>query len=95
MPYSYGFSSRTERSAFATYVAERLRAALRQQRADARVLGPAPCPFARLKGKHRFQIQVQGSNADRLRAAVADAAADLEPPDDVLWIVDVDPVDML
>ncbi|MBU4273777.1 MAG: primosomal protein N' [Planctomycetes bacterium] len=80
---------------FATYVAERLRAALRRGEVDARVLGPAPCPFARLRGKHRFQIQVQGSDGDRLRAAVADAAADLEPPDDVLWIVDVDPVDML
>ncbi len=80
---------------FATYVAERLRASLRRGEVDARVLGPAPCPFARLKGKHRFQIQVQGSDGDRLRAAVVDATADLEPPDDVLWIVDVDPVDML
>ena len=60
-----------------------------------RVLGPAPCPFARLRGKYRFQIQVQGPDGEPLRAAVAEATADLTPPDDVQWIVDVDPVDML
>ena len=48
---------------FAKYIAERLAAALEQRKADARVLGPAPCPFARLKGKYRFQIQVQGPRA--------------------------------
>jgi primosomal protein N' (replication factor Y) len=62
---------------------------------DARVLGPAPCPFARLRGKYRFQIQVQGPDGEQLRAAVRQATAELEPPEDVQWIVDVDPVDML
>jgi primosomal protein N' (replication factor Y) len=62
---------------------------------DARVLGPAPCPFARLRGKYRFQIQVQGPDGEKLRAAVRQATADLQPPEDVQWIVDVDPVDML
>ena len=80
---------------FSKYVAERLAAALQQGETDARVLGPAPCPFARLRGKYRFQIQTQGPDGDKLRAAVAAATADLEPPDDVQWIVDVDPVDML
>ena len=82
-------------AAFSKYVAERLEAALKQSEADARVLGPAPCPFARLKGKYRFQIQTQGADGDKVRAAVAAATADLEPPENVQWIVDVDPVDML
>jgi primosomal protein N' (replication factor Y) len=80
---------------FSRFVAGRLEAALKEGEADARVLGPAPCPFARLRGKYRFQIQTQGADGERLRAAVAAATADLEPPDDVQWIVDVDPVDML
>ena len=58
-------------------------------------LGPAPCPFARLKGRYRFQIQVQGPEGEPLRAAVRQATAELEPPEDVQWIVDVDPVEML
>jgi primosomal protein N' (replication factor Y) (superfamily II helicase) len=80
---------------FCDYITQRLRAALGTEKADARVLGPAPCPFARLKGRYRFHIQAQGSDGDTLRAAVAAATADLQPPEDVQWIVDVDPVDML
>ena len=33
---------------------------------ETRILGPAPCPFARLKGKYRFQIQVQGPDGEEL-----------------------------
>ena len=77
------------------YCAERLQVALKERETEARVLGPAPCPFARLKGKYRFQIQMQGPDGERLRAAVAAATAGLEPPEGVQWIADVDPVDML
>ena len=80
---------------FTKYVAERVAAALAARHVDARVLGPAPCPFARLKGRYRFQIQIQGPEGAELRAAVAQATADLQPPENVQWIVDVDPVDML
>ncbi|MFZ1933293.1 MAG: primosomal protein N' [Thermoguttaceae bacterium] len=82
-------------SEFSKFIAEQLQAALQQNEADARVLGPAPCPFARLKGKYRYQIQTQSVNGQRLRAAVAAATAELEPPEGVQWIADVDPVDML
>ncbi len=82
-------------SEFANTIAARLRAALKERQADARVLGPAPCPFARLKGRYRFQIQVQGPDGEQLRGAAAAATAGLEPPEDVQWTVDVDPVDML
>ena len=42
-----------------------------RRQADARVLGPAPCPFARLRGKYRFQIQVQGPDGEQLRGGRA------------------------
>ncbi len=80
---------------FAGHLAERLRRALADRQTDARVLGPAPAPFAKLRGKYRFQIQTQSSDADNLQAAVRQATSDLQPPKDVQWIVDVDPVDML
>jgi primosomal protein N' (replication factor Y) len=80
---------------FAAHLAEQLRAALSDQQTDVRVLGPAPAPFARLRGKHRFQIQVQGPDGDALRSAVRRATADLRPPEGIQWIVDVDPMDML
>jgi primosomal protein N' (replication factor Y) len=87
----------TERTTgeFASHVAGQLRAALEPHAPPARVLGPAPAPFAKLRGKYRFQIQVQGPSTEVLREAARRATADLKPPDGVQWIVDVDPLDML
>ncbi len=61
----------------------------------ARVLGPAPAPISKLRGKYRFQLQAQSADADALRAAVRQATDGLKPGEDVQWIVDVDPLDML
>jgi primosomal protein N' (replication factor Y) len=80
---------------FAAQMAERLTAGLDRHEAHARVLGPAPCPFGKLRGKYRFQIQLQGPDGDKLRISVRDATAELKRPEDVQWIVDVDPLDML
>lgn len=80
---------------FAGHVANRLQASLEAVRTTARVLGPAPAPFSKLRGKFRFQIQLQGVDRDALRAATREATKDLKPPEDVQWIVDVDPIDML
>ncbi len=87
----------TEPSAgqFADRLAERLTMALESRRAGARVLGPAPCPFTKLRGKYRFQIQLQGPDGEALRHSVQQATADLKSPEDVQWTVDVDPLDML
>jgi primosomal protein N' (replication factor Y) (superfamily II helicase) len=63
--------------------------------AGARILGPAPAPIAKLRGKYRFQLQLQSADVDALRAAVRSAQQDLQPPKDVQWIADVDPLDML
>ncbi len=80
---------------FATQMGERLQASLAREEPAARVLGPAPAPFARLRGKYRFQIQLQGPAAEPLRVAVRDCRHHLAAPDDVEWIADVDPLDML
>ncbi len=52
-------------------------------------------PLRPAEGAIPFQIQVQGPEGELLRAAVRQATAELEPPEDVQWIVDVDPVEML
>jgi primosomal protein N' (replication factor Y) len=80
---------------FAAHVGQRLTECLEAAGASARVLGPAPAPFAKLRGKYRFQIQVQGPDSETLRQGVRAATTDLKPPEEVQWIVDVDPVDML
>ncbi len=80
---------------FATTLGERLRAELAEADFTWRVLGPAPAPIGKLRGQYRFQIQVHGTDVAALRGAVRAASADLKPPEDVQWIVDVDPLDML
>ncbi|MGQ9575353.1 MAG: replication restart helicase PriA [Thermoguttaceae bacterium] len=80
---------------FAGQMAERLSAALADAGTVARVLGPAPAPFSKLRGRYRFQIQLQGPEGERLRQAVVQATAGLRPPEQVQWIADVDPLDML
>ncbi|GEM_PF-29839 len=80
---------------FAQVLGQRLVEALDTEVANARVLGPAAAPFAKLRGKYRFQIQLQAPDADRLRAGIRRAITDLKAPDEIQWIVDIDPVDML
>ena len=80
---------------FALQLGERLTAALGEPTAGTRVLGPAPAPFARLRGKYRFQIQVQGPDGNVLRDVLRRIESEVHAPDDVQWIIDVDPLDML
>jgi len=80
---------------FAEEIAERLESALVADETAHRILGPAPAPFARLRGKYRFQIQAQSPDGAALRDAVRRVTTGLEPPEGVQWIVDVDPLEML
>jgi primosomal protein N' (replication factor Y) len=82
-------------SEFADHIGTLLRGALERLGAQARVLGPAPAPLAKLKDNYRFQLQLQGPDGDALRGAVREATQPLKPPEDVQWIVDVDPLDMM
>lgn len=62
----------------------------------AKTLGPAPAPFAKLRGEYRFHLQMIGAPGELLREA-ARRVVDSKPkaPRDVRWIVDVDPLEML
>ena len=87
---------------FAEHVVQQLHAAwaARPEHAAAaasefRILGPAPAPIAKLRGLFRFHALVQGRDRDALRAAVRQATGELKPPDEIQWIVDVDPFDVL
>jgi len=82
-------------AAWAGTLAVRLRAAVAAGGEAMRVLGPAPAPIARLRDRFRWHLQVHGPDGERLRALVLQATAGLRTPDDVAWIIDVDPVEML
>ena len=62
---------------------------------EIRVQGPAPAPFAKLRGYYRFHLQLQSTNVGAIREIVLAVAAEMKLPDKVTWTIDVDPVDML
>ena len=82
-------------AAWAGTLTDRLRAAVAAAGEGMRVLGPAPAPIARLRDRFRWHLQVHGLDGERLRDLVLRATAGLRTPDDVAWIIDVDPVEML
>ena len=52
-----------------------------------RLLGPAPAPIARLRGKYRYHLLMVASELETLRAAVRQVSSNVETPDDIQWIV--------
>jgi primosomal protein N' (replication factor Y) len=65
-------------------------------RSAVQVLGPSPCPLARLRGKHRYQILLKSEDRRNLREVLArldEGRSRL--PRQVTFQVDVDPIDML
>jgi len=73
----------------------KLRLAVEAASIEHRILGPAPCPIAKLRGLFRYHILASSPAGDVLRAAVRSVTDDLEPPEGVQWVVDVDPLDLL
>jgi primosomal protein N' (replication factor Y) len=80
---------------FAKHVADLLEKATAEFEDKCRLLGPAPAPISRLRNLFRFHLQIQAADGKALNRAVAGVTVKLQPPEDVQWIVDVDPWDML
>ena len=80
---------------FAELIGEQVEAAIVSDSVDARLLGPTEAPIAKLQDKYRYHMLVTGTDLDAMRTTVKSATGDLKPPDEVQWVVDVDPLDML
>jgi len=63
--------------------------------ADIRMLGPTVAPIAKLRGRFRFHVLLQSASKSVLQSAVRHAETQITPPDNVQWLADVDPFDML
>lgn len=83
--------------AFAESLRERIEAAMQRLQASVRILGPAPPPIAKLRGKFRFHLLLQSTNNRLLGEVVRQATADFEAPagEEIQYVVDIDPLDML
>jgi primosomal protein N' (replication factor Y) len=79
----------------AAHLAERAKkGAAARSATEVRILGPGTAPIARLRGDHRFHLQLQGPEIAQLREIVVDAMKGFAPPEGIYCSVDVDPWDM-
>ena len=74
-----------------------LDAARKQLGYEIRLLGPAPPPISKLRAKYRFHILLQSTNAEHLGSTIRRATESftIAEKDDVQYVVDIDPMDML
>jgi primosomal protein N' (replication factor Y) len=80
---------------FAEALGERFKTALKGFDGPHRLLGPAPAPIAKLRGMHRFHLQLHAKDGPALRELVRQVSSEVARPEEIQWIADVDPLDML
>ncbi len=57
--------------------------------------GPAPAPIEKLRGNYRFHLLLKAAERPIMRAAIRHCRTKISVPEDVVWIADVDPIDMM
>ena len=60
-----------------------------------KILGPAPAPIYKLRDFFRFHIQIHFPDRSRLQEVLRRAQEEFKTPDDVQWVIDMDPISML
>jgi primosomal protein N' (replication factor Y) len=60
-----------------------------------KILGPAPAPFAKLRGMYRFHAHIYATDKNKLLTIIKNATNTIKTPEKIQWIIDVDPIDML
>lgn len=83
--------------AVADAILTRLESARDLLKSEVRILGPAPPPIVRLRGKYRFHLLLQATEAavvgETIRRALADFKVD--PKEDIEFLIDIDPMNLL
>lgn len=85
--------SRSEQ--MADYIAEQIQSAAQSLDADISVLGPASAPVEKLRGKYRYHMLLGSGTEGLIQTILRRAQTKIKSIDDVQWIIDVDPQDML
>jgi primosomal protein N' (replication factor Y) len=90
---------RNKDSARARSIAQELRNHLNQANRDhaCRILGPAPAPFARLRGDYRIQLLMKSRSRKQMRAVIDQALKSFEETgnDARSVTLEIDPVSMM
>ena len=79
----------------AKHIAEQIELSRDRLGMQVEILGPATAPVEKLRGKYRFHIQLQSPESGVLQRVLKEAQNHIKDIDEVQWIVDIDPLDML
>ncbi len=79
----------------ADHIAQQIQLAAAELKLEVSLLGPAPAPVEKLRGKFRFHMLLSSDVAGVLQTVVRRAQTTVKTIDDIQWIVDIDPQDML
>ncbi|MEZ6102047.1 MAG: primosomal protein N' [Pirellulaceae bacterium] len=82
-------------NSFADGLADRLHDQYQALGVSVRLLGPVPAPIAKLRGKYRFHLLLQGADQSGLTQGLANVSASIKTPAEVQWIIDMDALDMM
>ena len=85
----------SETEGFADSVVRKLKTIKELQALDCRILGPAPPPLAKLRGKYRFHCMIQSQEPEHLNRMLLRLTHELKTPKDVQYVIDIDPMDTL
>ncbi len=75
--------------------ARRLRDERQQLNTRTEILGPAPAPLAKVRGRFRWQILLKARNRSELKRLLTTFQKEWNPPKVLRTMIDVDPVDTL
>ena len=84
-----------EAEEFAEGIIKKVQIEIARTNAPIRVLGPAPPPIAKLRGHYRYHAMLISKDAAALNAILARVQATTKPVGENLYLIDIDPVDML
>ena len=76
-------------------IAEVIQKTANEMETQVQINGPAPAPVEKLRGQFRFHILIQADLDAGLQPVIAQATRQIKQVDDVQWIADIDPQDML
>ena len=79
----------------ADHIAEQIECAAEKLGVEVAVLGPAAAPVEKLRGKFRYHMLLSAEISGTLQSVVQRAQTTIKSINDVQWIVDVDPQDMM
>ena len=79
----------------ADHIGEEIERAAKELQKEVVVLGPATAPVEKLRGKYRFHMMVSANQENEIQEVLRRAQTTIKSIDDVQWIIDIDPQDMM